>query len=70
MMSKSSAFTDMNGHHGNSIGHGGAGLETQSEQIGGHNRYNTVQDFFKIEQENEELRDQLYEIQSSFTRTD
>ena len=27
-------------------------------------------DFFKIEQENDQLRDQLYEIQSSFTRTD
>jgi predicted RNase H-like nuclease (RuvC/YqgF family) len=34
------------------------------------NRYNTVQDFFKIELENESLREEIYEIQSSFTRND
>ena len=33
----------------------------------GRIKANTVQDFFQIEQENEELRSQLYEIQSNFT---
>ena len=44
----------------NGVGRGG---EAQSEYVqGGMNRYNTVQDFFKIEMENESLRDQLYEV--------
>lgn len=36
----------------------------------GMNRYNTMQDFFNIELENESLRDQLIEVQSTFTVTD
>jgi len=40
-------------------------FETTSEY--GKIKANTVQDFFQIEQENEELRSQLYEIQSNFT---
>ena len=34
------------------------------------NKYNTIQDFFQIEVENEDLRDQLLEVQSSFTAQD
>ena len=41
----------------------------QSEQIG-MQRFNTLQDFFKIEMENESLRDRLYEVQSNFTTND
>lgn len=42
----------------------------QSERNGGMHRYNTMQEFFNIELENENLRDQLYEVQSTFTATD
>ena len=52
-------------------GLGGHAQETQSEYVqGGMNKYNTVQNFFQIETENESLRDQLQEVQSSFTRND
>jgi hypothetical protein len=34
------------------------------------NKSNTVQNFFQIETENESLREQLQEVQSSFTRND
>ena len=52
--------------------HGGDNRDTHSEMAGGLGlyRYNTVQEFFKIEMENETLREQLYEVQSSFTRND
>lgn len=39
-------------------------------ESGGLQRYNTMQEFFKIELENEQLRDELYEVQSTFTVTD
>lgn len=50
----------------------GDARDTQSELAGGGGlqRYNTVQEFFKIEMENESLREQLYEVQSSFTAQD
>ena len=34
------------------------------------NRYHTMQDFFNIELENEQLRGELYEVQSAFTTAD
>ena len=39
-------------------------------EAGGLQRYNTMQQFFKIELENEELREELQEVQSTFTVTD
>ena len=33
-------------------------------------RFNTMQDFFQIDQDNENMRDQIFEIQSSFTAQD
>jgi hypothetical protein len=55
------AFTDRLGS--SSIG-GGGYPDTQSEII---KPMNTMQDFFQIEQENERMQQELYEIQSSFT---
>jgi len=43
-------------------------IEAQSEIV--VSKSNAIQDFFKIEQENENLREQVYEIQSSFTHQD
>jgi coiled-coil domain-containing protein 61 len=40
------------------------------ENANGMNRYNTMQDFFRIELENDELRSELHEVQSTFTATD
>lgn len=39
-------------------------------ELGGMNRYNTMQDFFNIELQNEQMRDELHEVQSTFTVTD
>lgn len=41
-----------------------------SERNVGMNRHNTMQDFFRIELENDELRSELHEVQSTFTVTD
>ena len=39
-------------------------------EAGGMQRHNTMQQFFKIELENDDLREELHEVQSTFTVTD
>lgn len=51
------AFTDRNHHQSLQFNDN---YEAQSEIV--MNRSNAIEDFFKIEQENENLRDQVYEI--------
>lgn len=58
------AFTDRQGLE--SSNNRNDNVEAQSEII----RHNTISDFFKIEKENDQLREQLYEVQSSFTHHD